>query len=167
MCGKVAMYNFTVKWTPGKTHFIADALSRAPLFQPKDLPGLEIDTAITCLSMTSSTSLDIIYSAIDDDYHLLLSDVSNGTHYSTYSSSLKSDIDSLSSSDGLVLLDSRRIVLPMSAVKPILLLLHASHSGINKTLTLARSLYCRVTHRNRYTFFSSFLEVQGLSLIHI
>ena len=48
---KVAMYNFTVQWTPGKTHLIADALSRAPLFAAKDLPALEIDTAITCLSM--------------------------------------------------------------------------------------------------------------------
>ena len=83
MCEKVAMYNFTVKWTPGKTHLIADALSRAPLFEAKDLPGLEIDTAITCLSMTSSVSLDIIYSAIDDDYCLLLSDVTNGTNHST------------------------------------------------------------------------------------
>ena len=141
MSEKVTMYNFQVKWTPGKTHLIADALSRAPLFAAKDLPGLEIDTAITCLSVTSSTSLDIIYSSIDDDYRLLLTDVNNGTQYSTYSTSLKSDFNSLSSSDGLVLLDSHRIVLPMGAVKPILHLLHNSHSGINKTITLARGLY--------------------------
>ena len=120
MCEKVAMYNFNVKWTPGKTHLIADALSRAPLFDAKDIPGLEIDTAITCLSATSSASLDLIYSAIDEDYRLLLSDVDNGTHHSAYSSSLKSALYSLSSSDGLVLLDSRRIVLPMGAIKPIL-----------------------------------------------
>ena len=74
MCEKVSMYSFRVQWTPGKTHLIADALSRAPLFSPQDLPDLEIDTAITCLSATSSSSLDIIYSAIDDDYRLLLSD---------------------------------------------------------------------------------------------
>ena len=96
MCEKVAMYNFQVKWTPGKTHLIADALSRAPLFAAKDLPGLEIDTAITCLSATSSASLDIIYSSIDEDYRLLLTDINNGTQHSTYSTSLKSDFDSLS-----------------------------------------------------------------------
>ena len=124
MCEKVAMYNFDVKWTPGKTHLIADALSRAPLFDAKDLPGLEIDTAIMCLSMTSSSSLDIIFLAIDDDYRLLLSDIPNGTHHSNYSSFLKSDFDSLSTSDGLVLLDSCRIVLPLGAVKPILQLQH-------------------------------------------
>ena len=48
---------------------------------------------------------------------------------------------SLSVSDGLILLDTRRIVLPLPAVKPVLRLLHASHSGINKTLVLARGLY--------------------------
>ena len=63
---KIAMYNFVVQWTPGKTHLIADALSRAPLFAPKDL---------SCLSVTSSSSLDIIFSTIDEDYRLLLSDV--------------------------------------------------------------------------------------------
>ena len=39
---KVAMYSFVVRWVPGKTHFIADALSRAPLFAPEELPDLEI-----------------------------------------------------------------------------------------------------------------------------
>ena len=77
----------------------------------------------------------------DGDYRLLLSDVDNSTHHSAYSFSLKSDLDSLSSSDGLVLLDSRRIVLPVGAIKPILHLLHNSHSGMNKTITLARGLY--------------------------
>ena len=125
----------------GKTHFIADALSRAPLFAAKDLPGLEIDTAKTCLSITLSASLDVIFSAIDNDYRLLLSDVPNGTNHSNYSSFLKSDFDSLSTSDVLVLLDSSRIVLPLGAVKPILQLLQAIHSGMNKTLVLARSLY--------------------------
>ena len=37
---KVAMHSFDVRWVPGKTHFIADALSRAPLFAPEELPDL-------------------------------------------------------------------------------------------------------------------------------
>ena len=115
--------------------------SRAPLFSPQDLPGLEIDTAITCLSATSSSSLDIIYSAIDEDYRLLLSDVKNSSNFSKYSVNLKSDFDCLSLSDDLVLLDSRRIVLPIPAIRPILNLLHTSHSGVNKTIALARGLY--------------------------
>ena len=39
------------------------------------------------------------------------------------------------------ILDSRRIVLSLPAVKLIIRLLHASHSGINKMLSLARVLY--------------------------
>ena len=105
------------------------------------MPGLEIDTAITCLSATSSSSLDIIYSAIDEDYRLLLSDVKNSSNFSKYSVNLKSDFECLSLSDDLVLLDSRRIVLPIPAIRPILNLLHTSHSGVNKTIALARGLY--------------------------
>ena len=93
---KIAIYNFIVQWTPGKTHLISDALSRAPLFAPQDLSRMEIDTAITCLSATSTTSLDIIFSAIGEDYRLLLTDVPNGTRHSNYSHSLKADFDSLS-----------------------------------------------------------------------
>ena len=81
-------------------------------FRPKILPGLEIDTAISCLSATSSSSLDIIYSAIDEDYRRLLSDVKIASKFSKYSVNLKSDFDCLSISDNLVLFDSRRIVLP-------------------------------------------------------
>ena len=69
---KSAMFSFQVCWVPGKTHLIADALSRAPLFAPEDLPGLEIDTAILCLSQTSQPSIHVIYNAIDHDYRQLL-----------------------------------------------------------------------------------------------
>ena len=36
---------------------------------------------------------------------------------------------------------SKRIVLPLPSVKPILKLLHANHSGITKTTSLSRGLY--------------------------
>ena len=130
---KVAMYTFRVSWDPGKTHLIADALSRAPLFAPEEHLGLEIDTAISCLTQTSHPTMDLIFKSIDDDYRLLLSDVKHGTFHSTYAQSLKAYFDILSLSNGLVLMVSRRIVLPLPSVKPILKLLHASHSGISKT----------------------------------
>ena len=93
---KVAMYSFVVRWVPGKTHFIADALSRAPLFAPEELPDLDIDTAISCLAVTSQPSLSSVYAAIDDDYRALLQDVKNSTSVSTYSRALKGNFDNLS-----------------------------------------------------------------------
>ena len=38
----------TCRSKAGKSHHIADALSRAPLFQPADLDDMIIDTACTC-----------------------------------------------------------------------------------------------------------------------
>ena len=135
---KIAKYSFEVIWVPGKTHFITDALSRAPLFSPQEQPDLKIDTAITCLAATSHPSMCVISRAVDDDYRALVQDVLRGTSTSAYSRSLKSEMASLSVSDGLVLLDSRLIVLPtIPAVKPVLRLLHASHTGVNKTILLA------------------------------
>ena len=138
---KIAMYSFQICWVPGKTHFIADALSHAPLFAPEELPGLEIDTAISCLLQTSQPSLQIIYDAIDEDYLQLIEDIKSGTSFSTYHRALKRNHDILSLSDNLVLFDSCRIVLSLRAVKLVLRLLHSSHSSITKTTQLARGLY--------------------------
>ena len=110
---KVAMFSFQVCCVPGKTHLIADALSRAPLFELEDLPGLEINTAISCLSQTSHPSIRVIYNTIDDDYRQLIKDVQNGSSVSLYSRALKGNFESLSIMDDLVSLDSRRIVLPL------------------------------------------------------
>lgn len=91
--------------------------------------------------MPHRPSINVIYDAIDDDYRLLLTNVANGTSLSTYSYSLESEFHNLSILDSLVLLDSRCIVLQLPAVKPIIPLLHASHSGVNKTLSLTCGLY--------------------------
>ena len=85
--------------------------------------------------------MDLIYNSIDDDYRLLLEDVKNETCISTYAQSLKACFNILTLSDGLILMDSKQIVLPLPSAKPILKLLHASHSGVSKTSTLARGLY--------------------------
>ena len=54
------------------------------------------------------------------------------------SSRVKKDI---STKDGLIFLDARRIVLPKAAIKPILTRLHLGHAGEDKTLKLVQQLY--------------------------
>ena len=164
---KVSVFSFDVVWVPGKTHLIADALSRAPLFAAEDLPGLEIDTAISCLSQTSQPSMDVIYNAVDDDYKQLIKDILDNTRISLYSRQLKGSFDALSVSDNLVLLDSRRIVIPLPAVKQVLQLLHTSHAGMTKTFTLAKGLYFWPGMSNDIKQVISRCEQCVLSLIHI
>ena len=52
-------------WVPGKSHLIADALSRAPLFAPEEIDDIVRDTARVCLAKTSSGQLDMIFDSID------------------------------------------------------------------------------------------------------
>ena len=55
---KLLPYTFSLKWVAGKSHHIADALSRAPLFQPADLDDMVIDTARTYLVMVDGKKMN-------------------------------------------------------------------------------------------------------------
>ena len=81
---------------PGKTHYIADALSRAPLFEASDLNDMTIDSARTCVAVTDPRQLDMILDSIDSEYRALRSDVLSGKRSSHMSSHLKSIFDQLS-----------------------------------------------------------------------
>ena len=74
---KLAAYNFIP--VPGKIHLIADALSCAPLFKPEEHPDLEVDTAVSCLTMTKDPSISIITDNITDDYKLCVKDILRGS----------------------------------------------------------------------------------------
>ena len=65
---KLTAYTFDVKWVPGKYTYIADALSRAPVFPPDKEIDLQVDTALSCLVATSDPALSIITNNIDSDY---------------------------------------------------------------------------------------------------
>ena len=118
-------------------------LSRAPLFQPADLDDMVIDTARTCLVTVDGKQSEFtaILDAMDSEYVMLKNDVLNGTLNSRYATQLRAVFDNLSVDGELVYLDSKRIVMPLKGVKPILKLLHVSHVGVNKTYDMARSLY--------------------------
>ena len=62
---KFMFYNFSVKSVPGKTHSIADALSRAPVFSAAELDEdpRDIEDTKHCLRISSDPVLDIITEA--------------------------------------------------------------------------------------------------------
>ena len=76
---KVAGYQFTVTYVPGKTNNIADALSRAPIFPGSDDMDIQIDTALAHLVTTSDPALIVIYERIDQDYTQCIKDIHEGT----------------------------------------------------------------------------------------
>ena len=45
---KIIPYTFKITWVAGKTHYIADALSRYPVFGPAE-DNFNVDMAIKCL----------------------------------------------------------------------------------------------------------------------
>ena len=137
---KVTQYSFTVRWVAGKTHYIADALSRAPVFSPEE-EDLQIDTALSCLTVTKDPALEVLYSHIEDDYKLFYQDVQNDTSLSKMMSQLKNLRDRLGTDGFLVSLDSKRIVLPVTAIPVIQQRLHNGHPGQEKTIKLASQLY--------------------------
>ena len=140
---KLVEYNFTVTWVPGKSHHIADALSRAPLFSPEETDDMYIDSARAYMTQVPAMEqeLNSVLDSIDSDYVKLRQDVLNGTIHSTYSHQLKSVFGQLSVDDELVYLNAKRIVLPLKTVKDVLKMAHLPHAGITKTYELLRSLY--------------------------
>ena len=77
---KVTSYNFSVIWTPGKNHHIADALSRAPVFGPYDMT-FEPEKLEHCLRIfdPSLTKMDPTQ---DEEYNETLQLVKSGKNAS-------------------------------------------------------------------------------------
>ena len=114
---KLVEYSFKVKWVPGMTRHIADALSLAPLFSPEETEDMRVDlswkkmrvdTARACLATTPgmASELDVILNAVDADYIKLRHDVMNSTETSVYAKQLKSVFSHLSVDDDLVYIDA-------------------------------------------------------------
>ena len=137
---KIMEYTPEVKWVPGKTHYIADALSRSPMFDTND-----DDYTISC----NYQSVESIWESIKEgakstQYANLQSAVGKGesdpetTQFKTlmHRLSLRQIDDVL-----MVILDSTRIIIPDNSQKAVLKELHKALPGILKTYATAVQLY--------------------------
>ena len=148
-------YNFEVEWLAGKKNLIADALSRIPHFNIPEEDKTPIIspcyTAVSCLidhNKQHHISLTQMAQEADDNYKSLLASILNSN---------TDDIPNVPSAKqfqkyfhrlsacptikGLILCDSSKIVIPSNFIKRILSWLHTGHTGFQKTLALAKSMY--------------------------
>ena len=133
---KLTNYSFKVKWVEGKTHMIADALSRAPVFQPEEEEDETTDTAIRCLQIRESNELASIADAIDEKYNAIVQAGKSDTNFKLLPShhpvrqllsiSTQLSIDKLGEQD-VIMLDGSRILVPRDARKNIIKELHGAH----------------------------------------
>ena len=150
---KIMGYNFSIEWLAGKKNLIADALSRAPVFdateKEEDIP-LPCFTTISCL-VTSNPEHQIklteMASKADNDYKFLLASIQNTDKEvpnTPQAIRFQKDFHRLSVSEevpGLILIDSNKIVIPNNYIKKIVTWLHTGHNGFDKTIKLAKDLY--------------------------
>ncbi|XP_059084399.1 uncharacterized protein LOC131881531 [Tigriopus californicus] len=141
----LAQYKFTVMWTPGKRHLIADALSRYPVFGPSH--ALDKELALCAAISINDPALRIIASNIDEEYRLLARALKAGGGLPPDLSGYAGIFGELRVEGDLILMGERLFV-PHPARPTIIELLHTSHSGINKTCKLASQLYVWPTLRN-------------------
>lgn len=139
-------YTFKLEWLAGKLHQMADALSRAPVFQPAEEDVIVAEELVFGID-TEDKALVVLRDAIDEDYKALVQAVRldfvgvDALHGASEYRKVK-DLLSLQDCDApLVLYEGRRVVVPKPARKAVLQMLHKGHCGANKTEALARELY--------------------------
>lgn len=152
---KLLPFHLNVTWVAGKSHLIADALSRSPVDKPEEDDNLCPDETSVANRIRIPDDSDICYHAvqlqslvnnIDNEYRSIMEALSQGKIPNDLPSShparaLRSVWDVLSIEDGLILVDGHRIFVPAPARKRILELLHKPHLGLVKSKIAARQLY--------------------------
>ena len=153
---KLIGYQFRLSWTLGKTHHIADTLSRYPVFPPNDEDDVLVCSIwvargkVTEEETESDPALErlIEHATNEEDYQKVYLAVKNrkklnelpkdypAQHYRSYwhAMSLEQTLPKLVFYHG-------RVIVPKAAKKEVMETLHLQHSGENKTLANARQLY--------------------------
>ena len=149
---KIAHFNFELKWVAGKTHHIADALSRAPVFGPKEQLK-EMEEESRCLMIIDDPTINLITAAAGDiEYQRQISALkaaANPTHLEDNHPAQHfqekwhklSTVPLEENEEPLIIKNGKQIVIPKTARKELLRLLHRGHSGISKSYLTAKELY--------------------------
>jgi transposase InsO family protein len=148
MRGKLdgAGYVFNVEWQAGKDHQIADALSRAPVFDPEDDGDGDVHVKVVADANLSP----LLAAATDPEYVAIVDAIKNGkelndlpsAHPATAYKGIWSELSLMDDQQPtLVVFNSSRILVPKRARQELLRLLHLPHAGIVKTRVAAKQLY--------------------------
>ena len=146
---KVSGYDFEIVWVPGKTHCLADALSRAPVDPPEQETSASADMirAVTTRRQAFDTRLrELSECAVQDPVYLqIIKAFSDHVRPKQLANdhpakALQGIWDHISLENDLLWYNNR-IIVPRAMRSKILQLLHVGHSGIVKTMELARNYY--------------------------
>jgi len=146
---KLLPYSFTVTWVEGKTHFIADALSRSPVFEPEEDVTQEIE-AMTRAITYQDPALDEITDKTDMEYKATIKALKEDAdvwslpqnHPAKQYSKVWRELSIINhKNQDLMIYQGDRIVIPGPAITSILTKLHIPHAGYTKTRKTACDHY--------------------------
>ena len=140
-------YKFDILYTPGKTHLIADALSRAPAFDPAE--AADPEDMVNCAYVTIDPSLQKLADEAEKDNAYLETvqavkmgktskDLPKG-HLAQRLKGVWRDISIVE--HNILVYDGTRIIPPESCRQEIVDGMHESHPGICRALAHARRDY--------------------------
>ena len=149
---RLTNYNFNVEWVAGKTHLIADALSRYPVFSPEGEAGGDLNADVEAARLVQVREepayADMLQHAALPGYRELVKAFRAGKcpsklpdgHVARQYNDVWTRLSLLDDQpDTLLLLDAERVVVPPEARSTLLKQLHTSHAGFARLKILATS----------------------------
>ena len=144
---KLLAYSFSLQYLEGSANKIADALSRFPVERPLSYDPDFHEIAL-CRAVYTDPLLDSFKEAalLDQHYQLVLTALKERKKMENLppwhpAKAFKNEWNRLSIADGLIALDSYRLVVPHDLQPQIIEICHSLHGGVVKTRTYARSKY--------------------------
>lgn len=141
-------FTFELTWHAGKTHLIADALSRAPIFPAEPE---EVESQVMCMRIIEDPALNTLFEAAAEDasYLALIHALRTrlpahklpASHPARVYIHIYDELSLLDDRDATLVIWGERIIVPQKARGELLRKLHASHQGVVKTRKAAQQLY--------------------------